>query len=105
MVKTIVVSKRLVNLVRNKSLQKLLRRRAKVDRIADFETKLKQNASRLRTLKYFTGGNPRLALMLYRVVSRSNVTEVRRALEKLLDEVTPLRFGHEARDISGWFLK
>src|SRR5262245_9816685 len=70
-------------------MQELLRRRAKVDRIADFETKLKQNASRLRALKYFTGGNPRLVLMLYRVVSRSNVTEVRRALEKLLDEVTP----------------
>jgi hypothetical protein len=70
-------------------MQELLRRRARVDHIADFETKLKQNASRLRALKYFTGGNPRLVLMLYRVVSRSNVTEVRRALEKLLDEVTP----------------
>jgi tetratricopeptide (TPR) repeat protein len=70
-------------------MQELLRRRARVDRIADFEATLKQNASRLRALKYFTGGNPRLVLMLYRVVSRSNVTEVRRALEKLLDEVTP----------------
>jgi DNA-directed RNA polymerase specialized sigma24 family protein/DNA-binding MarR family transcriptional regulator len=70
-------------------MEDLLRRRANLDRIADFETKLKQNASRLRALEYFTGGNPRLALMLYRVVSRSDVTEVRRALEKLLDEVTP----------------
>src|SRR5215510_10575291 len=70
-------------------MQELLRRRAKVDRIADFETMLKQNASRLRALEYFTGGNPRLVLMLYRVVSHSDVTEVRRALEKLLDEVTP----------------
>src|SRR5262245_27476498 len=70
-------------------MQELLRRRARVDRIADFETKLKQNASRLRALKYFTGGNPRLVLMLYRVVRRSNITDVRRALEKLLDEVTP----------------
>lgn len=70
-------------------MQELLRRRAKVDRIADFETKLKQNANRLHALEYFTGGNPRLVLMLYRVVSRSDVTEVRRALEKLLDEVTP----------------
>src|SRR5262245_58479661 len=70
-------------------MQELLRRRARVDRIADFQTKLKQNASRLRALEYFTGGNPRLVLMLYRVVSHSDVTEVRRALEKLLDEVTP----------------
>ncbi len=70
-------------------MQELLRRRARVDRIADFEAMLKQNASRLRALEYFTGGNPRLVLMLYRVVSHSDVTEVRRALEKLLDEVTP----------------
>jgi len=70
-------------------MQELLRRRAAVDRIPDFEEKLKANTSRLRSLEYFTGGSPRLALMLYRVVSQSDVTEVRRALEKLLDEVTP----------------
>src|SRR5207244_1899902 len=70
-------------------MQELLRCRATLDRIADFDAKLKRNASRLRALGYFTGGNPRLVLMLYRVVSHSDVTEVRRALEKLLDEVTP----------------
>jgi DNA-binding transcriptional ArsR family regulator len=70
-------------------MQELLRRRAQTDGIANFKTKLEQNASRLRALEYFTGGNPRLVLMLYRVVSHSDVTEVRRALEKLLDEVTP----------------
>ena len=70
-------------------MQELLRRRAQVDRIPDFETKLQVNTSRLRALEYFTGGNPRLVLMLYRVVSQSDVTEVRHALEKLLDEVTP----------------
>src|SRR5262249_29750404 len=75
--------------LRFEQMQELLRRRAKIDRIEDFQTKLKQNASRLRALEYFTGGNPRLVLMLYRVVSHSDVTEVRRALEKLLDEVTP----------------
>ena len=40
-------------------------------------------------LHYFTGGNPRLALMLYRIVANSEFLEVRRGLEKLLDEVTP----------------
>jgi tetratricopeptide (TPR) repeat protein len=70
-------------------MQELLRRRAQLDRIPDFEIKLQANTSRLRALEYFTGGNPRLVLMLYRVVSQSDVTEVRHALEKLLDEVTP----------------
>lgn len=70
-------------------MQELLRRRAKVDRIADFETSLRRNLGRLRVLEYFTGGSPRLVLMLYRVVTQSDMNEVRRALEKLLDEVTP----------------
>lgn len=70
-------------------MQELLSRRATVDRVADFETSLRQNEGRLRVLEYFTGGSPRLVLMLYRVVTQSDVDEVRRALEKLLDEVTP----------------
>ena len=40
-------------------------------------------------LEYFTGGNPRLVLMMYRVVTQSELSDVRRGLEKLLDEVTP----------------
>ena len=70
-------------------IQELLRRRAQLDCIPDFEAKLNVNSSRLRALEYFTGGNPRLVLMLYRIISQSDITEVRHALEKLLDEVTP----------------
>ncbi len=70
-------------------IQDLLRQRSLNDGFADFEAKLKENAGRLRVLEYFTGGSPRLVLMLYRVVTQSDVGEVRRALEKLLDEVTP----------------
>jgi DNA-binding MarR family transcriptional regulator len=70
-------------------MQDLLRRRAKIDKIEDFEKTLKANEGRLRVLEYFTGGNPRLVLMLYRVVIQSDISEVRRGLEKLLDEATP----------------
>ena len=69
--------------------QKLLRIRAEVDQIPDFGEKLKANNGRLRALGYFTGGNPRLILMIYRVVSQTDIPEVRLALEKLLDEITP----------------
>jgi hypothetical protein len=79
--------------------QELLRRRAKIDRIADFETKLKQNASRLRALEYFTGGNPRLVLMLYRVVSRADVIGVR-----LYAIWRQMRFGHRAHERMHWLL-
>lgn len=70
-------------------IQGLLRSRAAFDGQADFEEKLKANASRLRALEHFTGGNPRLVLMLYRVITQSDISDVQAGLEKLLDEVTP----------------
>lgn len=70
-------------------MENLLRQRAMIDGTPNFERTLKANTSRLRVLQYFTGGNPRLVLMLYRVITRSAIVEVRQGLEKLLDEVTP----------------
>jgi tetratricopeptide (TPR) repeat protein len=70
-------------------MQQLLRSRAQQDAIPNFDATLKTNVGRLRVLEYFTGGNPRLVLMMYRVVTQSDLSEVRRGLEKLLDEVTP----------------
>jgi tetratricopeptide (TPR) repeat protein len=70
-------------------IQSLLRQRAAADGLTDFETTLTANTTRLRVLQYFTGGNARLVLMLYRIITRSDVSEVRRDLELLLDQVTP----------------
>jgi tetratricopeptide (TPR) repeat protein len=70
-------------------LHELLRQRAAVDNQPDFEERIKQNRARIEVLHYFTGGNPRLILMLYRIIATSEFIEVRRGLEKLLDEVTP----------------
>jgi len=70
-------------------IQELLRQRAEVDDIPNFEQTLNANPGRLRVLTYFTGGNPRLVLMLYHVVTQADVIQVRSGLEKLLDEVTP----------------
>jgi tetratricopeptide (TPR) repeat protein len=70
-------------------LHELLRQRAAVDNETDFEERIKQNRARIEVLHYFTGGNPRLILMLYRIIATSEFIEVRRGLEKLLDEVTP----------------
>jgi tetratricopeptide (TPR) repeat protein len=75
--------------LRFEQMQELLRRRAEIEKIPNFEATLKANEGRLRVLEYFTGGNPRLVLMLYRVVTQSDISEVRRGLEKLLDQVTP----------------
>ncbi len=78
-----------LNGLNSEQIEDLLRRRAKLDGVENFEEILRANRTRLRVLEYFTGGNPRLVLMLYRVITQSQITEVRRGLEKLLDEVTP----------------
>jgi len=72
-----------------KHVRELLKKRAFLDNKQDFEQFLHDNEDRIRALEYFTGGNPRLVLMLYRVITESNLNEMRRSLEKLLDEVTP----------------
>ena len=75
--------------LKSPQIDDLLRQRATVDKRADFDALLKQNEARIKVLHYFTGGNPRLVLMLYRIVASSDFGDVRRGLEKLLDEVTP----------------
>jgi hypothetical protein len=70
-------------------IDQLLLRRAAADNRTDFEQQLQKNDARIKVLHYFTGGNPRLVLMLYRIIASSDLIDVRRGLEKLLDEVTP----------------
>ena len=70
-------------------MQSLLSRRAIHDGNIEAEKKLQAETGRLRAMRHFTGGNPRLVLMLYRVLTLSGIDEVRGALEKLLDEITP----------------
>lgn len=70
-------------------IKNLLIRRAEQDGHPEFKETIESNVTRLQVLEYFTGGNPRLVLMLYRVLAYSDISEVRQALEKLLDEITP----------------
>ena len=70
-------------------INQLLLHRAAADNRTDFEQQLRKNEARIKVLHYFTGGNPRLVLMLYRIIASSDLVDVRRGLEKLLDEVTP----------------
>ena len=70
-------------------IEELIRRRAEFDEIPNIEELLQKNRTRIKSLEAFTGGNPRLVLMLYRIVTSSDMTEVRNGLDKLLDAVTP----------------
>ncbi|MCX6579528.1 MAG: HEAT repeat domain-containing protein [Candidatus Aminicenantes bacterium] len=55
----------------------------------DFQDYLHKYRSRLQALYHFTGGNPRLTVMLYDLVSHQAITEVQDELDRLLDKITP----------------
>jgi tetratricopeptide (TPR) repeat protein len=84
--------------LRFEQMKELLLKRAEADKVENFEQKIEENKGGLRALEYFTGGNPRLVLLLYRVVKNSALKEIQRELEKLLDEVTPL-FKHKLENL------
>ncbi len=55
----------------------------------DFQAYLQKYRSRLLALYHFTGGNPRLTVMLYDLVSYQAITDVQDELDRLLDKITP----------------
>lgn len=70
-------------------IEEFLKRRAEEEGLKNFEGILRKNRAKIKTLAYFTDGNPRLVLMLFDVITKSKVNDVEKALESLLDEVTP----------------
>lgn len=54
-----------------------------------FQAYMQKYRSRLLALYHFTGGNPRLTIMLYDLVSYQAITDVQEELERLLDKITP----------------
>jgi tetratricopeptide (TPR) repeat protein len=74
---------------RDEQIIDFLRLRAKDEGVENFEELFRENKARIRTLAYFTDGNPRLVLMLFDVITKSKLSDVQHTLEKLLDEVTP----------------
>lgn len=44
---------------------------------------------RVRAINHLTGGNPRLTVMLYEIISRESIADVKDLLMNLLDELTP----------------
>ncbi|OQY00459.1 MAG: hypothetical protein B6I26_07755 [Desulfobacteraceae bacterium 4572_130] len=55
--------------------------------------------SRISAIYHFTGGNPRLAVMLYDLVSNKNISGIKLEIEFLLDQITPF-YQDRMNDIS-----
>ena len=77
----------------------MLSRLADLEGNRRFEDYLKKYRSRLRALYHFTGGNPRLSIMLYKLVSHQAITDVQSELDLLLDDLTPF-YQDRMRDMS-----
>ena len=67
----------------------LLRLRAERDGNTTLLEHADELDARLRTVHHLTGGNPRLALMLYQACTAGKLPEVRACVQALLDDVTP----------------
>lgn len=63
---------------------------ARLEGAVAIERALVRDPARLQTLRVLTGGNPRTIALLYSVLSRGMVGDVRSDLERLLDQCTPL---------------
>ncbi len=63
---------------------------AKLTQEENIIPELQTRIARLKTLHQLTGGNPRTATMLFRVIIKGFSKEINDDLEALLDEITPL---------------
>ena len=74
----------------DRQVRELMSRRAKYDQNDRYPEQYQRQRSRIRAITRLTGGNPRLVLMLYEVLSAGQVQPVVQTLRQLVDELTPL---------------
>jgi DNA-binding transcriptional ArsR family regulator len=68
----------------------LLQRRAEFDGNERFLRDFREQRAKIRAIVHLAGGNPRLILMLYELLSQRLVTTIVQCLRRLVDELTPL---------------
>jgi tetratricopeptide (TPR) repeat protein len=68
----------------------LLKKRAQFDGNDRFLKEFPKQQPKIRAIVHLSGGNPRLTLMLYELLSQQQVTSIVQYLRRLVDELTPL---------------
>jgi tetratricopeptide (TPR) repeat protein/energy-coupling factor transporter ATP-binding protein EcfA2 len=76
----------------------LLRLRANFDGNQEFLRQFPGQQSKIRAIVHLSGGNPRLILMLYELLTQRQVTTSVQCLRRLVDELTPL-LKHEIENL------
>ncbi len=79
--------------------EELIARHLRMEGKPDQAETLTRYRARVKAITRLTGGNPRLLLMVYQMCEHGEIPEVRRALETLLDELTPY-FKHRAESLA-----
>jgi tetratricopeptide (TPR) repeat protein len=74
----------------DEQVREMLFRRAEFDGNRDFAEQYRVNLDKIRALTRLTGGNPRLILMLYEIITVRSIGSVVEALRSLVDSLTPL---------------
>lgn len=77
----------------------MLHKLARREQNTDAETFLTKYRSRVQALYHFTGGNPRLTVMLYHLIAHQKVMDVQTELVSLLDQLTPF-YQDRMRDLA-----
>jgi tetratricopeptide (TPR) repeat protein len=76
----------------------LLRLRAEFDGNTEFLKELPSHQSKIRAIVLLSGGNPRLILMLYELLTQRQAATIVQCLQRLVDELTPL-LKHEIENL------
>jgi DNA polymerase III delta prime subunit len=74
----------------DEEIQDLLYRRAQLDENQDFLREYEKHKEKVRAITYLTGGNPRLVMMLYEILSQRQFLPVVQTLRETIDNLTPL---------------
>jgi tetratricopeptide (TPR) repeat protein len=78
---------------------KLIRRNLEWDKREDILMNFNDIRPKLRAIHTMTGGNPRLAVMLYELISTESIIAVKDQFLKLMDRITPF-YQDRMRDLS-----
>jgi tetratricopeptide (TPR) repeat protein len=70
-------------------LKELVKEIATIENDESFLSKMDEYAQKINAVYILTGGSPRMAILLYELMSKGNIMDVEKAFFKLLDENTP----------------
>lgn len=74
----------------DEQIEELLHRHAELEHNTIFLRNYDANRDKIRAITFLTGGNPRLVLMLYDILSQKQMLSVVETLRETIDKLTPL---------------